>query len=71
MSAKQKPSDLDATPQATEDHERLIATYERACRERGLLVNLKRKAKGEEKQYLARKILGVELVLQPALHERY
>ena len=62
MPAKQKPSDLDASPQDTEEHERLMAAYERVCSEKSHLIGLKRKAKGKAKQDLTQKIVDLELV---------
>lgn len=62
MPAKQRPSDLDATSQATEEHERLMAGYEHVHREKIHLTSLKKKVKGKEKQDLTRKIADLESV---------
>ena len=62
MPAKQRPSDLDATLEATEEHERLMGAYDRICGEKAVLTGLKKKAKGNEKQILTVKIAELELV---------
>ena len=59
---KQKPSDLDATPQATEEHERLLAAYDHVCKEKSRLTILKKKAKEKQpKQIFAQQIGDLEL----------
>lgn len=58
--AKQRPSDLDATPQATEEHERLAAVYDHVCREKARLTGLKKLAKGKVKQAFTEKINDTE-----------
>ena len=60
VNAKQKPSDLDATPEATEEHERLSEAYDRICEEKSLLTNLKKRARGKEKQTFSQKIGALE-----------
>ncbi len=58
---KQKPSDLDATPQATEEHERLSAAYDHVCKEKIRLTALKKQAKGKAKQSFTQEIGDLEL----------
>lgn len=70
MPAKQRPSDLDATPHAIEEHERLIAAYDHVCREKSRLTSLKKLAKGKAKQSLTQKILDLELVHHLLLTEK-
>ena len=60
VNAKQKPSDLDATPEATEEHERLSEAYDCICKEKSLLKSLKKQARGKEKQNLSQKIGALE-----------
>ena len=60
VNAKQKPLDLDATPEATEEHERLSEAYDRICQEKSLLTSLKKQAKGKEKQTFSKKIGALE-----------
>lgn len=59
---KQRPSDLDATPQATEEHERLTAAYNHVCKEKSHLTSLRKQAKGKAKQDLTLKIGDLESV---------
>ncbi|KAM0801437.1 hypothetical protein BDR22DRAFT_888342 [Usnea florida] len=58
---KQKPSDLDATPEATEEHERLSEAYDRTSQEKNLFKSLKKQARGKEKSTLSKKIGVLEL----------
>ena len=60
MPVKQKPSELDATPQAVEEHERLIAAYDHVCREKKRLIDEKKLAKGKAKQNFTPKIADLE-----------
>ena len=61
MSPKQRPIDLDATPQATEEHERMMVVYDRICKEKVRLTGLKKGAKANEKRVLLESILDLEL----------
>ena len=58
---KQKPSDLDATPQATEEHERLLAAHDHVCKEKSRLTALKKQAKAKSKQIFTQEIGDLEL----------
>ena len=60
VNAKQKPSDLDATPEAAEEHERLSEAYDRICKEKSLLTSLKKQARGKEKKTFSQKIGALE-----------
>lgn len=60
--AKQKPSDLDATPQDIEEHERLMAAYDHVCRGKSRLTSLKKLERGKAKQTFTQKIVDLELV---------
>ncbi|KAM0805279.1 hypothetical protein BDR22DRAFT_969026 [Usnea florida] len=61
VNAKQKPSDLDATPEATEEHERLSEAHDRICNEKSLLTSMKKQARGKEKKTFSQKIGALEL----------
>lgn len=62
MPAKQRPSDLDASLQATDEYERLVVLKSQICREKSHLIGLKKRAKGKEKQVFTKNIVKLELV---------
>lgn len=60
MPTRTKPSDLDATPEAVEEHERLTMAIKAISAEKTKCVNLKRIAKGKDKMGLTQKIGELE-----------
>ena len=60
MPTRTKPSDVDATPEATEEHERLTSAIKCVGLEKIRLTNSKKKAKGKAKQSLTQKIGDLE-----------
>lgn len=62
MPTRTRPSDLDATPDAAEEHGRLTSATQAVSKEKTKWVNLKRKAKGRAVLELAQKIGELERV---------